>query len=756
MDIVTLGAALNGSKKYTDQVAQSLMGGVHYRGSVSYYDDLPANPAEGDSYTVKYAGSSGSVEDGTEYTWGYDTDTSDYAWISFSKNAYSKAETDVLLGGKQPTIDSTHKLSSDLVNDTNATNKFATAAQLSQIETNKNNILLKANTSDVNTATANLQAQIDQIAQAAGTGTADTEVAQARVGADGTRYTTLKARLDTESKSLYDDLNDVNHYINAVANASGGITYNYDIVEGYVYTVSNNGSGSVTIRCNDDDTSYLIKDNVASGTTFDFTAEHTGKLRIYFFAASSVDVSGGKLKAVEKAVISQSEVIDSNKIVHKTPVYLNYTETGYYVTNGGIGTIVSDEIQESSEVNSVIERVKKGDKFIITGQGGNAPKVWAFTDAEKRIVSVASQNIVANQEIIAPCDGFLYMGFYYTVPHSLHKIDVSFDREIEYTAPTFAVGTLNTASKISRDSEHRYDDIIGYYDMMLYEFNNYMSKEQIGTSQEPEGSFAEIDDSTYPIYVYKYRGRKTADTDENKFILATGLHGDDIGKLGAGDGIEGVSSLAYLIKDILTNPSKNELFEYIRDYCNIIICPVLNPWGYQNGYRHNGRGVDLNRNYSAGFVPNAEEYGCTSGPYAFSEAESAAWSEYIDTNHLDAKFMLEHHTRGGFSGITEQTDNRWNGVYPSGNKTLKNMVKTSGDKMVDRFGGTNDFAEHPAQAIGQAYMYFYSEGMPAIEPEAFRSFGGNPQFTHGSDEVIKQLTVWDNELLSALIELYIR
>lgn len=100
MDVVTLGAALNGSKKYTDQVAQSLMGGVHYRGSVSYYADLPSYPAEGDSYTVKYAGTSGSVEDGTEYTWGYDTDAQDYAWISFSKNSYTKGETDALLNDK--------------------------------------------------------------------------------------------------------------------------------------------------------------------------------------------------------------------------------------------------------------------------------------------------------------------------------------------------------------------------------------------------------------------------------------------------------------------------------------------------------------------------------------------------------------------------------------------------------------------------------------------------------------------------------
>ena len=101
MDVVTLGAALNGSKKYTDQVTQSLMGGVHYRGSVSYYTDLPNDASEGDSYTVKYAGTSGSVADGTEYTWGYDTDFQDYAWISFSKDSYSKAETDALLATEQ-------------------------------------------------------------------------------------------------------------------------------------------------------------------------------------------------------------------------------------------------------------------------------------------------------------------------------------------------------------------------------------------------------------------------------------------------------------------------------------------------------------------------------------------------------------------------------------------------------------------------------------------------------------------------------
>lgn len=101
MDMATYILCKSSAKKYTDQVTQSLMGGVHYRGSVNYYANLPDDAQEGDSYTVKYAGTSGSIADGTEYTWGYDTDLEDYTWISFSKDAYSKSETDNLLAAEQ-------------------------------------------------------------------------------------------------------------------------------------------------------------------------------------------------------------------------------------------------------------------------------------------------------------------------------------------------------------------------------------------------------------------------------------------------------------------------------------------------------------------------------------------------------------------------------------------------------------------------------------------------------------------------------
>lgn len=55
-------------------------------------------------------------------------------------NYYTKTETNGLLDDKQDTIDSDNMLSSDLVDDTNKTHKFATASQLTQIATNQTNI----------------------------------------------------------------------------------------------------------------------------------------------------------------------------------------------------------------------------------------------------------------------------------------------------------------------------------------------------------------------------------------------------------------------------------------------------------------------------------------------------------------------------------------------------------------------------------------------------------------------------------------
>jgi hypothetical protein len=53
-----------------------------------------------------------------------------------------KKVIDGISTGKQDAIDSSHKLSADFIDDTGATNKFATEEELEQIETNETNISL--------------------------------------------------------------------------------------------------------------------------------------------------------------------------------------------------------------------------------------------------------------------------------------------------------------------------------------------------------------------------------------------------------------------------------------------------------------------------------------------------------------------------------------------------------------------------------------------------------------------------------------
>ena len=95
-----------------------------------------------------------------------------------------------------------------------AVTHFATDAMIAAI-----NVALagKANTSDFNTAVANLQNQINQIVISAGEeAVVAPEVADARVGADSTSYQTLKARLDSEEKTLNSNIEAVNRNVDAI------------------------------------------------------------------------------------------------------------------------------------------------------------------------------------------------------------------------------------------------------------------------------------------------------------------------------------------------------------------------------------------------------------------------------------------------------------------------------------------------------------------------------------------------------------
>lgn len=63
-----VGTLESGLSAAQSQIA-ALQGGVHLKGSVNYYADLPEDPDDGDAYTVLYFGTTGQEPAGIEYAW---------------------------------------------------------------------------------------------------------------------------------------------------------------------------------------------------------------------------------------------------------------------------------------------------------------------------------------------------------------------------------------------------------------------------------------------------------------------------------------------------------------------------------------------------------------------------------------------------------------------------------------------------------------------------------------------------------------
>lgn len=98
-------------------------------------------------------------------------------------------------------------------------------------------------------------------------------------------------------------------------------------------------------------------------------------------------------------------------------------ERGWYNTFGEVGSVASMVFTASNDYKSIILDVKKGDVYIITGAGGNSPRLWAFIDPSNKILSVSASDLSASDLIIkAPADCRLVVNTkVYLTKHSLFK-----------------------------------------------------------------------------------------------------------------------------------------------------------------------------------------------------------------------------------------------------------------------------------------------------------------------------------------------
>lgn len=98
------------------------------------------------------------------------------------------------------------------------------------------------------------------------------------------------------------------------------------------------------------------------------------------------------------------------------PEYVNLTgwvTRAYINTNKSVGTVVDLTPVESNNYAYIITPVKTGELYKVSGSGGVNARLWAFVDADYKLVSKAQYTSGTHLEnLIAPADGFLIVNTY--------------------------------------------------------------------------------------------------------------------------------------------------------------------------------------------------------------------------------------------------------------------------------------------------------------------------------------------------------
>lgn len=145
---------------------------------------------------------------------------------------------------------------------------------------------------------------------------------------------------------------------------------------------------------------------------------------------NSSDVTGGVYEQVSKIDANREkiEAIENDlykteaKDVDHTPELTNLC----YTTNGGVGTVVNMIGVSETQFKSVVLPCITGDAFKITGTGGNAYRLWCFTDTEYKILSVAGSYVTATDETkTAQSDGYFIYQITTASPYKVVQVDAT-------------------------------------------------------------------------------------------------------------------------------------------------------------------------------------------------------------------------------------------------------------------------------------------------------------------------------------------
>lgn len=342
---------------------------------------------------------------------------------------------------------------------------------------------------------------------------------------------------------------------------------------------------------------------------------------------------------------------------------VKYTELTEWVNKGYIP--VSDVndytkfvIKYTAEWSFMVLPVSEGDKFIISGFGGNNSKLYAFTDRFGKVLERTEKSSITQSLVIqAPENGYVIFNALRKNEHYAIKYNENNDDAIEnrnLIVPPYMpdINKVITSVPNNKTSAMSYDEIVSAWDSLQKKYPNYISKTNLG--KETSGSLdmyrydfvpeivsleASVQDGINKIYTKN---------DYPIVIMGACIHGAER---------PCAKSLLNLMT-LIANAKDYSILGWLRNNIHFVIIPLENPWGYKNDKRTNVNQVDLNRNFEPFWEKgeNTTENQRYRGTAPLSEKET----QYIDSVLKEcadkAVCYYSFHTHGVFTAYNMMTN----------------------------------------------------------------------------------------------------
>lgn len=374
-------------------------------------------------------------------------------------------------------------------------------------------------------------------------------------------------------------------------------------------------------------------------------------------------------------------IISSSNLLNKATLDSGYTfdsATGSKIANATYG--LSDFIKVSPNGTYSSKNIAKVGRYDINKNyiNNHAP---ATLNGSNWVTTTTTEYV----RVVVPLDGFsiaqinlgnsvlAYEPFGLKFDPSIRREDPPKDFWVEdkyiVEGKTSGNFTSSVVPALTTLQTYTTSQIIALYDELMASNPDYITKTALGTDSLGENIYR-YDFKPRPVPTV-YVSNQKVNTKFPKMILIAGMHGEEKA---------GVYNLYQSLKQITENWKNDELLETLRWNVNIIVIPIVNNYGFNNSVRKNENGVDLARNFTAGWelntaLPADPTY---AGTTPFSEKGSQIISQVIQDNK-DAIYFTSFHN---FTAADGSNDFIWGS---NATKLQVNLVKQLVSKMTRKW-----------------------------------------------------------------------